>query len=119
MENRWPPGEREQLGHAVGLQAPGHQAPAVELRGGFGLGRHAGNATSIIAGVIVDAAVYEEGRRLDGELGVAEAAACRRDGAFVWLGVSAPTAEEFDAIAREFGLHELAVEDAVHAHQRP
>ena len=27
--------------------------------------------------------------------------------------------EEFDAVAREFGLHELAVEDAVNAHQRP
>ena len=30
-----------------------------------------------------------------------------------------PTAEEFEAVTREFGLHELAVEDAVSAHQRP
>ena len=30
-----------------------------------------------------------------------------------------PSAEEFTAVAREFELHELAVEDAVHAHQRP
>src|SRR3954453_2180989 len=42
-----------------------------------------------------------------------------RDGAFVWLGLVEPPQEEFDAIAAEFSLHELAVEDAVQAHQRP
>lgn len=40
-------------------------------------------------------------------------------GTFVWLGVVEPDEEEFQAIAAEFGLHELAVEDAVRAHQRP
>jgi magnesium transporter len=70
--------------------------------------------------VIVDCAVYEDGRRRAGEVGLKEAgAACRRDGTFVWLGVVEPPAEEFEAIAREFDLHELAVEDAVKAHQRP
>jgi magnesium transporter len=70
--------------------------------------------------MIVDCAVYEDGRRCAGELALAEAgAACRRHGSFVWLGVYEPGEEEFDAIAREFGLHELAVEDAVNAHQRP
>ena len=49
----------------------------------------------------------------------APAAPRARSGAFVWLGVVEPTAEEFESIAREFGLHELAVEDAVKAHQRP
>ncbi len=34
-------------------------------------------------------------------------------------GCTSPTAEEFDAVTREFDLHELAVEDAIHAHQRP
>jgi magnesium transporter len=37
----------------------------------------------------------------------------------VWIGLYRPTSGEFTAVAREFGLHELAVEDAVHAHQRP
>jgi magnesium transporter len=70
--------------------------------------------------VIVDCAVYEDGRRRAGEVGLEEAgAACRRDGTFVWLGVVEPPAEEFESIAREFDLHELAVEDAVKAHQRP
>jgi magnesium transporter len=70
--------------------------------------------------VIVDSAVYEDGRRRAGALPLDQAgAACRREGAFVWLGVVEPSAEEFQAIAGEFDLHELAVEDAIKAHQRP
>ncbi|HEY4277232.1 MAG TPA: magnesium/cobalt transporter CorA [Conexibacter sp.] len=70
--------------------------------------------------MIVDCAVYEQGQRRLGELELEEAAHCTRDpGSFAWLGVVEPTPEEFNAIAREFDLHELAVEDAVDAHQRP
>jgi magnesium transporter len=70
--------------------------------------------------MIVDCAVYEQGERRDGKLPVEEAfAACQRDGAFVWIGLHEPTDEEFDSVKREFDLHELAVEDAIHAHQRP
>jgi magnesium transporter len=70
--------------------------------------------------VIVDCAVYEGGRRRDGALPVhAAMEACRRPGAFTWIGLYEPTEEEFDSIRREFDLHELAVEDAIHAHQRP
>nr|WP_201447157.1 magnesium and cobalt transport protein CorA [Conexibacter woesei] len=70
--------------------------------------------------MIVDCAVYEDGRRREGDLPLGMACeASRGDGAFVWLGVAEPSAEQFDAIAREFDLHELAVEDAVNAHQRP
>jgi magnesium transporter len=70
--------------------------------------------------MIVDCAAYEEGRRRQGELpveGASEAAA--EHGTFVWVGVVEPSEEEFQAVAAEFGLHELAVEDAVRAHQRP
>jgi magnesium transporter len=70
--------------------------------------------------MIVDCAVYEDGRRRPGELPLDRAfEACRRDNAFVWLGLHEPSAEEFDAVRREFDLHELAVEDAIKAHQRP
>ena len=70
--------------------------------------------------MIVDCAVYEDGRRRDGALPVHEAMeACREPGAFTWIGLYEPTEEEFDSIRREFDLHELAVEDAIHAHQRP
>jgi magnesium transporter len=70
--------------------------------------------------MIVDCAVYQGGRRQAGDLSVPEASrACRQDGSFVWLGLFEPAADEFDAVTSEFGLHPLAVEDAIHAHQRP
>jgi magnesium transporter len=68
--------------------------------------------------VIVDCAVYEEGQRSDIALQGAQEA-CMRDGAFVWIGLHEPSREEFDAVSGEFALHELAVEDAIKAHQRP
>jgi magnesium transporter len=75
---------------------------------------------AILRGMIVDCAVYEHGKRRAGELSLEGAGdACRTEGGFVWLGVAEPSAEEFESIAREFGLHELAVEDAVKAQQRP
>jgi magnesium transporter len=70
--------------------------------------------------VIVDSAVYEGGRRRDGDVGVHEAMeACHKDGAFTWIGLYEPSEDEFESIRREFDLHPLAVEDAINAHQRP
>ncbi len=70
--------------------------------------------------MIVDCAVYEEGRRRPGELAIANACqASHQENAFVWIGLHEPTEEEFDSVRREFDLHELAVEDAIDAHQRP
>jgi len=70
--------------------------------------------------MIVDCAVYEDGRRRPGELPIVNACdACRRENAFVWIGLYEPSEEEFDSVRREFDLHELAVEDAIKAHQRP
>src|SRR6185503_3950995 len=37
----------------------------------------------------------------------------------VWLDLCRPTAADFEMINAEFGLHELAVEDALHESQRP
>jgi magnesium transporter len=70
--------------------------------------------------MIVDCAVYEAGRRRPGDLPILNACeASRRDDAFVWIGLYEPTQDEFDSVRREFDLHELAVEDAINAHQRP
>jgi magnesium transporter len=71
-------------------------------------------------GVIVDCAVYQEGERRPGELALSEAYAASHDkDAFVWLGLHEPTKKEFESVRLEFDLHELAVEDAIKAHQRP
>ena len=70
--------------------------------------------------MIVDCAVYQEGSRREGKLALEDASAqCQGDHSFVWIGLHEPSAEEFDAVRREFNLHELAVEDAIKAHQRP
>ena len=70
--------------------------------------------------MIVDSALYVDGQRREGRLALEDVpAACLRAGAFVWLGLYEPTNEEFEAVRTTFGLHELAVEDAVKAHQRP
>ncbi|MYU23601.1 magnesium and cobalt transport protein CorA [Streptomyces sp. SID8352] len=74
------------------------------------------------ASAVVDCAVYRDGRRVPAEEPLSPHRALRqvrRDGGFVWIGLHEPTEDEFAGIAREFGLHPLAVEDAVQAHQRP
>lgn len=70
---------------------------------------------------VVDCALYENGTRRHGELPFAHALDAARScsAGFVWIGLHHPTAAEFEGIAKEFQLHPLAVEDAVHAHQRP
>ncbi|MEU3711396.1 magnesium and cobalt transport protein CorA [Streptomyces catenulae] len=73
-------------------------------------------------GVIVDCAIYRDGRRTERPEDFPSAlreARRRRGHAFLWLGVHEPTPEEFERISGEFGLHPLAVEDALKAHQRP
>ncbi|MGH9003991.1 MAG: CorA family divalent cation transporter, partial [Acidimicrobiia bacterium] len=70
--------------------------------------------------MIVDCALYRDGQREGGQLALDEMAlACRAKGSFVWIGLFEPTEEEFGTVRREFDLHELAVEDAINAHQRP
>jgi len=73
--------------------------------------------------MIVDCAVYADGKRQAGSLELHEAYQESRNGGgpahFVWIGLKEPSEEEFDSVAREFHLHELAVEDAIKAHQRP
>jgi magnesium transporter len=70
--------------------------------------------------MIVNQAVYEHGRRLAEPVALEDTyEQVRREGVFAWIGLLEPTEEEFESVRREFQLHELAVEDAINAHQRP
>jgi magnesium transporter len=70
--------------------------------------------------VIVDCAVYTKGERQPGKLELSQVFdAAHAENSFVWIGLYEPTHEEFVDVAEAFQLHPLAVEDAVHAHQRP
>lgn len=71
--------------------------------------------------MIVDCGIYRDGRRTDGPSDFSDALGEAREAgdAFVWIGLHEPTEKEFDLVSSEFGLHPLAVEDALRAHQRP
>ncbi len=78
-------------------------------------GMHSGHTS------VVDCALYVDGKREPGDwdFRAALVAARRRDPAFVWLGLHEPAEDELAEIANFFGLHELAVEDALKSYQRP
>ncbi len=70
---------------------------------------------------VVDAGIYREGRRIaspDTVGGMAELLA-DQPGAMAWIGLYRPAEAQLLTVADEFGLHEVAVEDAIVAHQRP
>jgi len=70
--------------------------------------------------MIVDNAIYVDGRRTVEPRSLRETyEALRKEHGVAWIGLYRPTEEEFASVAEEFGLHELAVEDALEAHQRP
>ncbi len=70
---------------------------------------------------VVDAALYRDGRRVASPSSMAETAQLLREqpGTMAWIGLFRPDAERILAVAETFGLHDLAVEDAIVAHQRP
>ncbi|MGY1437814.1 magnesium and cobalt transport protein CorA [Streptomyces reniochalinae] len=106
------------------LRAAVRPALRKDNRSGYGTGVHESGGPSM-SSAVVDCAAYLDGRRetetrspADALCRVRSAEGQSRDG-FVWIGLHEPTEEEFSGIAQEYGLHPLAVEDAVHAHQRP
>ncbi|MBV2364400.1 magnesium and cobalt transport protein CorA [Streptomonospora nanhaiensis] len=73
---------------------------------------------------VIDAAVYVDGRRQEGPTDILDIADLHRRtpshaGALAWIGLLRPSSSQLLAVADEFGLHALAVEDAIVAHQRP
>jgi magnesium transporter len=69
--------------------------------------------------MLVNCVAYKEGRKL-ADIDKREISDyLTRPGAFVWVALRDPTDAELDEMREEFGLHELAVEDARHGHQRP
>lgn len=70
--------------------------------------------------MIVDVALYQDGRRVDGPSDISDLVeVAKRDGGFVWLGLAEPTESEFNMVVGELNFHPLAIEDAINAKQRP
>ena len=68
---------------------------------------------------VVNCGLYEDGRRIATPQLCDVSEIERRDGTFTWIGVHAPDPELLHQLQEEFHLHDLAIEDAVKAHQRP
>lgn len=72
-------------------------------------------------GSVINAVLYRDGRRVSTHDTLAEAFRQQRatSGTLAWIGLHRPSRDELLALATEFDLHPLAVEDALEAHQRP
>jgi magnesium transporter len=69
--------------------------------------------------MLVNCAAYQDGKKL-GDIPPSQISDyVSRPECFVWVALFEPSPEELDAMKEEFGLHELAVEDARQGHQRP
>ncbi len=78
------------------------------------------NASTALPACVVNCAAYDRnGHRRDITLDEISDVLADADGGFVWVGLYEPEERLLDALQDEFGLHDLAVEDAHHAHQRP
>lgn len=78
------------------------------------------NASTALPACVVNCAAYDrDGHRRDITLDEISDVLADADGGFVWVGLYEPEERLLDALQDEFGLHDLAVEDAHHAHQRP
>ncbi len=71
--------------------------------------------------MIVDCALYHHGVREVSPEDFSDAldTARAQGSSFVWVGLHDPTEAELAKVAKEFSLHQLAVEDALTTHQRP
>lgn len=105
---------------------------AVPAAGGFGENEnigaspHARVATPVdrpdsrAESSIVDSAVYRDGRRTASPATLSETLNhVPENGSLAWIGMYRPSDAQLYEAAEQFGLHELAVEDAIVAHQRP
>ncbi|MEO7057581.1 MAG: CorA family divalent cation transporter, partial [Caldimonas sp.] len=69
--------------------------------------------------MLINCVAYEDGAKL-AECPIADISEfVGRPNCFVWVALKDATPEELSTMQQEFGLHELAVEDARHGHQRP
>jgi magnesium transporter len=69
--------------------------------------------------MLINCVVYQNGKKL-ADIPVTEISEyISRPDAFVWVALQDATPAELEEMQHEFGLHELAVEDARHGHQRP
>src|SRR5450631_1679556 len=69
--------------------------------------------------MLISCVAYQNGRKL-ADIPIEDISEyVSRPDCFVWVALFEPTPAELDEMGEEFGLHELALDDARHGHQRP
>ncbi|MFI7523575.1 magnesium/cobalt transporter CorA [Micromonospora globbae] len=86
-----------------------------------GPGGHRPGEPPVRPGGLVDSAVYTRGLRYASPTTLADTYRCLQElgDAMAWIGLHRPDREQITSLAHEFRLHDLAVDDAINAHQRP
>ena len=102
-------------GGAARTKSPPEPAPEVSMEA---------RPEDVVAPVeqsVVDAAIYRDGQRVETPPTVAETVRRLREDPrnLAWIGLYRPAESQLLPVAEEFGLHDVAVEDAIVAHQRP
>jgi magnesium transporter len=69
--------------------------------------------------MLINCVAYQDGQKLADVDKRQISDYLKKPGCFVWVALADPTQEELAEMQEEFDLHELAVEDARHGHQRP
>src|SRR5205085_10700616 len=69
--------------------------------------------------MLINCAAYENGKRIGDITPEQISEYVKRPECFVWVAIKDPTPDELHSMEHEFGLHPLAVEDALSGHQRP
>lgn len=105
---KWDMGATRRMGRVFARRPPGPGAP-LDLVG-----------SGKLDGALVDWAYYRDGRRDTRTASYVDALTrARRGDGFVWIGLFEPNEHQLAVLGSEFGLHQLALEDATEAHQRP
>ena len=101
--------------------APAHHGDAPEREMDPRADEHDATHDATIENSVIDAAIYVDGERRQSLTSLADTFGQlrRTPGSMAWIGLYRPTEAQLQSLATEFGLHELVIEDAVVAHQRP
>jgi magnesium transporter len=93
------------------------EVDAWDARGYHASTEHSASLVSSV--MLISCVAYQNGRKL-ADIPVADISEyVSRPDCFVWVAMFEPSREDLDEMAAEFGLHELAVDDARQGHQRP
>jgi magnesium transporter len=97
------------------------RGPGLDVDQDDGLAAAEEDAGPEVRSRLVDSAIYVDGARVASPGTLSETFDRLREhtSAMAWIGLYRPEAREVESLASEFRLHPLAVEDAIHAHQRP